>query len=86
MVLVGAFPFESEVESFGEPYYTAPDSIDSCYRIHEVFRGLYRMRKTTDANEVSGFRLQRRYQPAEFREFLRGRTNNWPIVGASKAE
>jgi hypothetical protein len=80
MVLVGRFPFETEEESFGEPYYTAPDFIDSCYRIHEVCGGVYRMRKTRDQAEVSGIRLQRRYQPPEFGQFLAGKTSGWPIV------
>jgi hypothetical protein len=86
MVLVGIFPFETEEESFGEPYYTAPDAIDSCYRIHEIHGGMYRMKKTRDQAEVSGMRLQRRYQPPEFGEFLAGKTGGWPVVGVGKTD
>jgi len=82
MVLVGTFPFEIEEESVGEPYYTGPDSIDDWYRIHEVRGGRYGMRKTRDKTEVSGIRLQRRYQPFEFAQFLDGKTSDWPVLKA----
>lgn len=80
MVFVGTFPFETEEESFGEPCYTAPDEIDCRYRIHEMVGGIAGMRKTTDEAEVAGMRLQRRYQPFEFSEFLSGKTEDWPVV------
>jgi len=80
MVFVGTFPFEAEEESFGESYYTAPDEIDCRYTIHEMVGGTAGMRKTIDESEVAGIRLQRRYQPSEFSEFLRGKTEGWPIL------
>jgi hypothetical protein len=80
MVLVDSFPFQTEEESFGEPYYTAPDVIDSCYRIHEVRNGVYAMRKTFDRSEVAGIRLQRRYQPNEFQDLVADKRAVWPII------
>lgn len=58
MVLVGTFPFETEEEAAAEPYYTAPDVIDSCYTVHEVCGGMSLMRKTRDQREVAGMRLE----------------------------
>lgn len=80
MVYIGKFPFANQAESIGEPCYTAPDIIDNCYRIHEVANGISRLRKTKDVNEVSGMRLQRRYEPSEFGKFLNGKTSAWPIL------
>ena len=82
MTFVGRFPFEDEPESRGEPCYTAPDVMENCYTIHEIHHGLFRLRKTTDAKEISGMRLQRRYQPHEFDQLLRGKAGEWPIIGA----
>lgn len=80
MVAIGSFPFESKEESYGEPYYTPPDVIDSHYRIHEVHAGICRMRKTRDEVEVAGMRLQKRYQPFEFSELLRNQMAEWPVL------
>ncbi len=80
MMFIGKFPFTDEAESIGEPCYTAPDIIDNCYTIHEVSEGIARLRKTKDATAVSGMRLQRRYKPPEFGEFLQGKTSAWPIL------
>jgi hypothetical protein len=80
MVFIGRFPFDRDEESYGEPCYTAPDVIDACYKIHEMPQGAYLIRRTQDASEVTGMRLQRRYQPAEFHVLLAEKVGTWPIL------
>jgi hypothetical protein len=80
MEFIARFDFESQEESYGEPYFTAPDIIDNCYRIHEICDGLPRMRKTKDSDQVSGMRKQRRFQPHEFIDLLRDKLAEWPTI------
>jgi hypothetical protein len=83
MVAVGIFPFESEEESYGEPCYTPPDLIEPVYTIHEIYVGLFRLRKTKDETQVSGMRLQKRYEPHEFSQLLRDKMGEWPVLGSA---
>jgi hypothetical protein len=80
MKFIGRFPFDTPDEMHGEAFYTPPDVIDRCFRIHEAVGGVSLLRKTFDPTEVQSLRRQRRYQPKEFYEFLGDRLNVWPTI------
>ena len=80
MKFIGTFPFETPDEMHGEAFYTPPDVIDRCFRVHEAVGGVLLMRKTFDPMEVQSLRRQRRYRPKEFHELLGDRLNLWPTI------
>ena len=80
MQFVGSFPFESAEESWGEPAFEPPDVIESCFKIHGVFNGLTSIIKPATEEQIAGMRVLKRYQPAQFGDFLAKYRSSWPTI------
>ena len=74
---IGHQPFASEEESYGQPMYYPPDPIESYYRIHGVFNGLFSIIKPVAERDVAGMERFQRHQPAELRGLLFSRHKDW---------
>jgi hypothetical protein len=77
---VGHVPFVTEAESYGQPMYYPPDPIESCYKIHGVFNGLFSIIKPVAESEVAGMERFQRYQPGELRSLLFSRHKDWVYI------
>ena len=77
MFHVGHVPFATGEESYGPPMYCLPDPIESCYKIHGVFNGLYSIIKPVTERDIAGMERFQRYQPAELRSLLFSRHKDW---------
>lgn len=77
---VGHVPFSTEAESYGQPMYYPPDPIESCYKIHGVFDGLFSIIKPVTENDVAGMERFQRYQPSELRSLLFSRHKDWVYI------
>jgi len=75
--LVGHVPFATAEDSYGQPMYYPPDPIESCYKIHGVFNGVFSIVKPATERDVAGLEKFQRHQPAELRSMLFSRHKNW---------
>ena len=85
MALVGSTKFENPEESWGAAAFEPPDPVEPCFRIHGVFNGVFSILKPMKEEETAGLRRLRRFQPHEFKDFLRGKSVHWPVIEAGKA-
>jgi hypothetical protein len=77
MVHVGHAPFDREEDSWGRPAYYPPDPIESCYKIHGVFNGLFAIIKPVSEAEIAGLDRFERYQPKDLPSVLFSRRPEW---------
>lgn len=77
---VGSFPFDRVEESWDPPAYEPPDVIEPCFKIHGVFNGLASIIKPATDEQVTGMRVLKRYQPAQFGAFLAKYRAVWPTI------
>ena len=80
MQFVGSFPFKKAEESWGEPAFEPPDVIEPCFKIHGVFNGLASIIKPATEEQIVGMRVLKRYQPAQFGDFLAKYRAGWPTI------